>query len=343
MSQVPSKQANNAIFARFGAKFGVDGNEITKILKSTAFKVEKEIVTDEQMATLLVVAEQFNLNPFLREIYAFPDTHGKGIIPIIPIDGWTRIANEHPAYDGVEFVYSEETTGTKKTPLWIEAVIYRKDRSKPTRVREYLQECQKSSNPWTSHPQRMLRHKAFMQCARVAFSFSGIYDEDEAERIATARVVNPPISMTPAIDIEAMAALPSAEEQFLELLQGMGKTLDANVEEYLRVCQHHFKCDRETTIETILQAPEQFSRAYPGWEKGYLAQRAQPTATQPTQPQQATVPQNAKKGKAKSETVSPSSFVYCPHSNTSVEIEDCDACTMRNGCPEHFDGEVPEE
>jgi hypothetical protein len=29
----------------------------------------------------------------------------------------------------------------------------------------------------------MLRHKALIQCARVAFGFSGIYDPDEAERI----------------------------------------------------------------------------------------------------------------------------------------------------------------
>ena len=29
----------------------------------------------------------------------------------------------------------------------------------------------------------MLRHKAYMQGARVAFGFSGIYEEDEAERI----------------------------------------------------------------------------------------------------------------------------------------------------------------
>ena len=30
---------------------------------------------------------------------------------------------------------------------------------------------------------RMLRHKALIQCARLAFGFTGIYDQDEAERI----------------------------------------------------------------------------------------------------------------------------------------------------------------
>ncbi|WP_414836262.1 recombinase RecT, partial [Escherichia coli] len=39
------------------------------------------------------------------------------------------------------------------------------------------------TGPWQSHPKRMLRHKAMIQCARLAFGFAGIYDKDEAERI----------------------------------------------------------------------------------------------------------------------------------------------------------------
>ena len=38
--------------------------------------------------------------------------------------------------------------------------------------------------PWQSHPSRFLRHKATIQCARLAFGFVGIHDQDEAERIA---------------------------------------------------------------------------------------------------------------------------------------------------------------
>ena len=48
-------------------------------------------------------------------------------------------------------------------------------------------ECKKRDvAPWKSHPRRMLRHKAMIQCARLAFGFAGIYDQDEAERIAEA-------------------------------------------------------------------------------------------------------------------------------------------------------------
>ena len=34
----------------------------------------------------------------------------------------------------------------------------------------------------------MLRHKAMIQCARLAFGYGGIYDQDEAERIVEAQI-----------------------------------------------------------------------------------------------------------------------------------------------------------
>jgi hypothetical protein len=47
-----------------------------------------------------------------------------------------------------------------------------------------MNECKRNNaSPWQTHPKRMLRHKALIQCARLAFGFVGIYDQDEAERI----------------------------------------------------------------------------------------------------------------------------------------------------------------
>ena len=39
--------------------------------------------------------------PFTKEIYAHPDQH-KGIVPVVGVDGWIRIVNEHPQFDGIE-------------------------------------------------------------------------------------------------------------------------------------------------------------------------------------------------------------------------------------------------
>jgi len=149
---------------------GSDGGDLINTLKATAFKGQ---VTDAQMTALLVVANQYGLNPWTKEIYAFPDKNN-GIVPVVGVDGWSRIINDHPQFDGLDF----EQDGESCT-----CIIHRKDRAHPIKVTEYMDECKRGTGPWGSHPRRMLRHKALIQCARLAFGYTGIYDEDEAERI----------------------------------------------------------------------------------------------------------------------------------------------------------------
>lgn len=164
----------------FAARFGIESNqqELIETLKATAFKGGN--VTDAQMTALMLVAQQYNLNPWLKEIYAFPDKGG--IVPIVGVDGWARIMNDHPQFDGMEFAQDADSCT---------CIIYRKDRAHPTKATEYMEECRRSnSGPWGSHPRRMLRHKAMIQCARLAFGFGGIYDQDEAERIVDAGTID---------------------------------------------------------------------------------------------------------------------------------------------------------
>jgi hypothetical protein len=46
-----------------------------------------------------------------------------------------------------------------------------------------MAEARTDSPAWLSHPRRMLRHKALVQCARVAFGLAGLHDPDEARRV----------------------------------------------------------------------------------------------------------------------------------------------------------------
>jgi len=150
-----------------------DGAELIDTLKATAFKGQ---VSDAQMTALLVVANQYALNPWTKEIYAFPDKNN-GIVPVVGVDGWSRIINSHAQFDGIDFEQDAESCT---------CVIYRKDRKHPIKVTEWMSECKRGTGPWQSHPRRMLRHKAMIQCARLAFGYGGIYDQDEAERIVDA-------------------------------------------------------------------------------------------------------------------------------------------------------------
>jgi len=77
----------------------------------------------------------------------------------------------------------ESAPGDDELPLYFECTIFRKDRKVATSVREYMYEAHTNQGAWLTHPRRMLRHKAMVQCARLCFGLSGIYDPDEALRI----------------------------------------------------------------------------------------------------------------------------------------------------------------
>ena len=157
-----------AVMAENLSMKNVSNDSLQATLLNTVFKGANY----DQLVSLVVVANQYGLNPFTKEIYAFPSRGG--ITPIVSVDGWARIINDNPNCDGIQFEQDEESATCK---------IYRKDRNHPTIVTEYLSECKMNTDPWKKYPKRMLRHKALIQCARVAFGFSGIYDEDEAHRI----------------------------------------------------------------------------------------------------------------------------------------------------------------
>ncbi len=175
VSEIGAKTLTN----RLAERFGIDPDKMIRSLKMTAFSSAPNI-TNEQLMALCIVSEQYGLNPWTKEIYAFPDKRG-GIIPVVGVDGWSRIINSDPNFDGMDFEQDDE----KCT-----CVIYRKDRTHPIKVTEYMNECRKEgAGPWMTHPKRMLRHKAMIQCARIAFGFAGIYDPDEAERVIEAEVL----------------------------------------------------------------------------------------------------------------------------------------------------------
>lgn len=215
----------------------IEPRKLYETLKATAFKGKKNgdsytQVTDEQFMALSIVSKQYKLNPFLKEIYAYPDKQG-GIVPVVGVDGWSNIINSHPQMDGLEYRYSEEivTVGkSKKCPEWIECIITRKDRTKPIIVREYLDECYQEpgfATPWQTHTKRFLRHKATIQCGRMAFGFGGIYDQDEAENIIK--------DVTPALISNSVKDL---NEEFLNINSSTtskkGEIIDSEVEKNIQ-------------------------------------------------------------------------------------------------------------
>lgn len=194
-----------SLLSKMAARFSVEPQKMLATLKSTAFKGD---VSNEQMMALLIVADQYGLNPWTKEVYAFPDKNNC-IVPVVGVDGWARIINSHEQFDGMQFA-QDETSCT--------CTIHRKDRQHPVTVTEYMAECKRNTGPWGSHPRRMLRHKAMIQCARLAFGYAGIYDQDEAERIVERDItaqsevlpMEPPASRTEAVKQKLRGAKPAA-------------------------------------------------------------------------------------------------------------------------------------
>ncbi|WP_318433675.1 phage recombination protein Bet [Photobacterium leiognathi] len=229
----PAAASKKSLVGKIAEKFGVDQKKFWDTLKATAFKQRNgNAPTNEQMMSLLIVADQYGLNPFTKEIYAFPDQQN-GIIPVVGVDGWSRIINSNPQFDGMEFRYSDKMITlpcAKEAPEWCECVIYRRDRSRPTIIREYLDEVYrepmgkgKFNGPWQSHTKRFLRHKTTIQAARLAFGFVGIYDQDEADRIIDAQAST--VSNQPAITFDSSPVVTPAiaESKPSELQQDLAQ------------------------------------------------------------------------------------------------------------------------
>jgi phage recombination protein Bet len=160
-------------------RLNVEPAKLFDTLKSTVFKG----ASNEEMLALVVVANEYGLNPLLKEMYAFP-AKGGGIVPLVGIDGWTKIVNRQPNFDGVEF---RDVVNENGELVAMDCLMYRKDRSHPVIVRERMSECARNTEPWTKMGSRMLRHRVYIQAARLAFGISGLVDEDEAPDVQVVR------------------------------------------------------------------------------------------------------------------------------------------------------------
>lgn len=182
--------------------------------------------TREQFAAFLLVAKQYGLDPITKQIYAYP-AKGGGIQAVVSIDGWMTMINNHPQFDGMEF---DDVREDGKL-IAVTCRMYRKDRNRPVSVTEYMDECKQSSPTWSKWPARMLRHKAAIQAARYAFSFSGIVDEDEAQRM---------IDITPKAEQQKPDHKPEAPSRLAGIMQQAAPTPTINEPEgELIEAEHH--------------------------------------------------------------------------------------------------------
>lgn len=189
-------------------RFGMERPAFEATIRATCMPGQN--VSNEQFAAFLLVAKHHDLNPLTKEIFAFPSRGG--IQPIVSIDGWLKMINQNPDFDGMEF---RDTLDGSGNIVAITCRIFRKSRSHPVEVTEYMSECRRATDVWKNWPARMLRHKATIQAARYAFGFAGIMEPDEAERMVEAQA---PEAKLEIVD-ERMQKHAAAVEQYAESIQ----------------------------------------------------------------------------------------------------------------------------
>ena len=174
------------IFKRCARRSGMSPEGFAQALTQSAL-ARLTLWTQADLETLLLASERLGLSPLGRELYLLregDDMHSPALV-VLGVDGWCRVINTHKRFAGVQFRESRELVDG--VPAWMECTMHRWDRRVPTRVREYFSEVRGLSDPWLTHPRRMLRHKALVQCARVAFGLVGVYDHDEAQGLIEGR------------------------------------------------------------------------------------------------------------------------------------------------------------
>ena len=133
-----------SVTAALAQRYGMDVANFEVTLQETILPQGGRNVSRAHVAAFLLVAHEYELNPFTKEIYAFPGKGG-GVVPMVSIDGWIRIVNRNETYDGVEFHYETNEDGK---PVSCTCRIFRKDLAHPVTVTEYLEEVRQSTGPW---------------------------------------------------------------------------------------------------------------------------------------------------------------------------------------------------
>lgn len=171
------------IFRRCAKRSGMSTESFVHALTQTSLR-HLTVWTQADLEALLLASERHGLSPIGRELFLLRDGDelDRPALVVLGVDGWCSLINSHRKFAGVQFKESEELVDG--VPAWMECTLHRWDRRVPTSVREYFNEVRGLSQAWLTHPRRMLRHKALVQCARLAFGMVGVYDHDEAQRIS---------------------------------------------------------------------------------------------------------------------------------------------------------------
>lgn len=132
-------------------------------------------LTDPEFQLFAEIVRSTGLNPITKEVWAIKA--GGRLQLMTGINGFLRIANSHPQFDGMEVEYEWQDGKL----IAATAKVYRKDRRFPSVATAYMAEYKKSTPIWQQMPSVMLSKCAKSLALREAFiqELGGLYTAEE--------------------------------------------------------------------------------------------------------------------------------------------------------------------
>jgi len=149
--------------------------------------------TESEFKMFITLATRYGLDPFNKEIF-FWKVKGRPTI-MTSRDGYLKIADRHPEYDGLVSDVVRENDQFKRTSEGIDhqyssnrgeiigayALVYRKDRSYPIYIFAPFDEYNADSRVWNQYPSAMILKVAESMALKRAFTVSGLVSREEME------------------------------------------------------------------------------------------------------------------------------------------------------------------
>src|SRR6056297_919205 len=183
---------NNQVIDIKESKIDFTPKEIETIRRTVAEKA-----TDDEFRMFMHLAKSYGLDPFNGEIF-FWKMNGKPTI-MTSRDGYLKIADSHPAYDGLvsDVVRANDVFKRERDNINHEygadrgdiigayALVYRKDRRYPVYVFAPFIEYNAGTRVWASYPSAMILKVAESMALKRAFTVSGLVSREEMDVIQT--------------------------------------------------------------------------------------------------------------------------------------------------------------
>ncbi len=194
LDQVVAATPRQTLIGRAADFLGTKPAQIFNLLRGKwkQTKGEKPL-SDEELTSGLALIARYELDPFAKEIYVARDKKG-GLMTIIGVDGWIKILDRTPGYDGFtqEFTFTDSTETVMKS---VTTTIYSKLRSHPVKYVAFMTEYKKQAGfVFATMPMHMLRIFSLRHAIRLFTPISCATTEQEARFMVAAEPESPSVS-----------------------------------------------------------------------------------------------------------------------------------------------------